>query len=694
MIGVHVNMAGLAFRECKNAFKGKAKKLVVGTIALIPLLYGALYLWAFTDPYKTLDAVPVAVVIEDRGAMINGEMRNVGQEVKNRLKEMGSGKEGFQWNFVSRAQAGKGLEDGRYFMTATIPASFSECIASAEYDTPRRATMHVSYDRASNMLASQIGETAFHAIRSEISEAIAEEYWEHTFAKINAASDRLGEAANGADKLSEGSQSLQKGSGDLAAGSHRLSDAMHKLRGGLADLETGSNALSQGNIRTEEGAGKLARKMGDLNAGIKQLHEGSRAVSSGADRLYTGTRKLSAAGEELKKRVKESSDATGRDIIKLFIRAQNPGVTKDDVLENLEKIAVGLEHESHLLNSKLTLLAGGADSLSAGSLQMKNGADTLEKGLSAAADGSASLAAGSGKLAESLGDVSRGSAKLSRGIYDASRGAEKTADGSASLAAGAGELYSHTPELSEGAAKLHQGLSEAQEKGRIRNTAEKSRMMSAPVALDENNYSRVKNYGTGFAPYFISIGLWVGALIATFTLRVMNRRALLCGMNPIKSTFISFVPFAVMGVVQSVVLMGVIHGLLRLQINNVPAFYAVGIFTALAFMAIIQMIMSVFGIPGKLVAIILLMLQITGSAGTFPIQMTPGFFRAVHPFLPMTYSVMGLRQAMAGTGSGFVPAAIGFLVVFALIAFILSTLAALRKQNVNMTDLHPVITLE
>lgn len=649
---MHVNMAGLAFRECKNAFKGKAKKLVVGTIALIPLLYGALYLWAFTDPYKTLDAVPVAVVIEDRGAMINGEMRNVGQEVKNRLKEMGSGKEGFQWNFVSRAQAGKGLEDGRYFMTATIPASFSECIASAEYDTPRRATMHVSYDRASNMLASQIGETAFHAIRSEISEAIAEEYWEHTFAKINAASDRLGEAANGAEKLSEGSQSLQKGSGDLAAGSHRLSDAMHKLRGGLADLETGSNALSQGNIRTEEGAGKLARKMGDLNAGIKQLHEGSRAVSSGADRLYTGTRKLSAAGEELKKRVKESSDATGRDIIKLFIRAQNPGVTKDDVLENLEKIAAGLEHESHLLNSKLTLLAGGADSLSAGSLQMKNGADTLEKGLSAAADGSASLAAG------------------------------------------AGELSSHTPELSEGAAKLHHGLSEAQEKGRISNTAEKSRMMSAPVALDENNYSRVKNYGTGFAPYFISIGLWVGALIATFTLRVMNRRALLCGMNPIKSTFISFVPFAVMGVVQSVVLMGVIHGLLRLQINNVPAFYAVGIFTALAFMAIIQMIMSVFGIPGKLVAIILLMLQITGSAGTFPIQMTPGFFRAVHPFLPMTYSVMGLRQAMAGTGGGFVPAAIGFLVVFALIAFILSTLAALRKQNVKMTDLHPVITLE
>ena len=178
---MRVNTIVLAFRELNNAIKGKARKLVIGTVALIPLLYGSLYLWAFTNPYKTLDTVPVAVVVEDNGAMINGKMRNVGDEIKNRLKNQKDGSEGFQWNFVNSAKANKGLKNGDYFMVATIPSSFSKCIASAEYDSPTKAKLHVKYDQASNMLASQIGKTAFRTMRSEISEAIVQEYWEHMF---------------------------------------------------------------------------------------------------------------------------------------------------------------------------------------------------------------------------------------------------------------------------------------------------------------------------------------------------------------------------------------------------------------------------------------------------------------------------------------------------------------------------------
>lgn len=168
---MHVSTIALAFREINNTMKGKARKLVIGTVALIPLLYGSLYLWAFTNPYKTLDTVPVAVVVEDNGAMINGKMRNIGNEIKTRLKNQKDGSEGFQWNFVNSAEANKGLKNGNYFMVATIPASFSKCIASAQYDTPTKAKLHVKYDQASNMLASQIGKTAFRTMRTEISEA-------------------------------------------------------------------------------------------------------------------------------------------------------------------------------------------------------------------------------------------------------------------------------------------------------------------------------------------------------------------------------------------------------------------------------------------------------------------------------------------------------------------------------------------
>ncbi|UQA89688.1 YhgE/Pip domain-containing protein [Gardnerella vaginalis] len=691
---MRVNTIVLAFRELNNAIKGKARKLVIGTVALIPLLYGSLYLWAFTNPYKTLDTVPVAVVVEDNGAIINGKMRNVGNEIKNRLKNQKDGSEGFQWNFVNSAKANKGLKNGDYFMVATIPASFSKCIASAQYDTPTKAKLHVKYDQASNMLASQIGKTAFRTIRSEISEAIAQEYWEHMFAKVNSASDSLGAAANGAGALHEGSKSLQGGINKLADGSNKLSASLRKLQGGLGELQKGANTLTEANARSKEGAQYLAQKTQDLANGAQQLSEGTQRLSAATDEFYEGAQKLAASSNELEEHVKAGNAETKTKLAGLLMQAQNPAVTKEDVLANLQSLAEGLGENSNLLETNLSALSAGADKLSDGSLQIKGGADAISQGFEAVNTGSNKLAAGANSLAEGLAQVSNGSEKLNNGVNAAAQGSAKIVNGSDQLNSGAKKLSDNTPKLVEGAKKLHDGLKDAQKSGKINNIKQKSKMMSAPVALKEHDYSHVENYGTGFAPYFISIGLWVGALMATFVLRVMDRRAILNGMNPLKSALISFTPFVIMGVVQAVILMGVVHGALKLQIDNVAAFYALGIIASIIFMAIMQMIMAVFKIPGRIVAIVLLMLQITSSAGTFPVQMTPSFFRAVHPYLPMTYSILGLRQAMAGRNSGAIASSIGILVIFGIIAIAITSIAFRMKRTVKMFDLHPVITLD
>lgn len=691
---MRVNTIVLAFRELNNAIKGKARKLVIGTVALIPLLYGSLYLWAFTNPYKTLDTVPVAVVVEDSGAIINGKMRNVGNEIKNRLKNQKDGSEGFQWNFVDSAKANKGIKNGDYFMVATIPASFSKCIASAQYDTPTKAKLHVKYDQASNMLASQIGKTAFRTIRSEISEAIAQEYWEHMFAKVNSASDSLGAAANGAGALHEGSKSLQGGINKLADGSNKLSASLRKLQGGLGELQKGANTLTEANARSKEGAQYLAQKTQDLANGAQQLSEGTQRLSAATDEFYEGAQKLAASSNELEEHVKAGNAETKTKLAGLLMQAQNPAVTKEDVLANLQSLAEGLGENSNLLETNLSALSAGADKLSDGSLQIKGGADAISQGFEAVNTGSNKLAAGANSLAEGLAQVSNGSEKLNNGVNAAAQGSAKIVNGSDQLNSGAKKLSDNTPKLVEGAKKLHDGLKDAQKSGKINNIKQKSKMMSAPVALKEHDYSHVENYGTGFAPYFISIGLWVGALMATFVLRVMDRRAILNGMNPLKSALISFTPFVIMGVVQAVILMGVVHGALKLQIDNVGAFYALGIIASIVFMAIMQMIMVVFKIPGRIVAIVLLMLQITSSAGTFPVQMTPSFFRAVHPYLPMTYSILGLRQAMAGRNSGAIASSIGILVIFGIIAIAITSIVDCVKRTVTMFDLHPVITLE
>lgn len=691
---MRVNTIVLAFRELNNAIKGKARKLVIGTVALIPLLYGSLYLWAFTNPYKTLDTVPVAVVVEDSGAIINGKMRNIGNEIKTRLRNQKDGSEGFQWNFVDSAKANKGIKNGDYFMVATIPASFSKCIASAQYDTPTKAKLHVKYDQASNMLASQIGKTAFRTIRSEISEAIAQEYWEHMFAKVNSASDSLGAAANGAGALHEGSKSLQGGINKLADGSNKLSASLRKLQGGLGELQKGANTLTEANARSKEGAQYLAQKTQDLANGAQQLSEGTQRLSAATDEFYEGAQKLAASSNELEEHVKAGNAETKTKLAGLLMQAQNPAVTKEDVLANLQSLAEGLGENSNLLETNLSALSAGADKLSDGSLQIKGGADAISQGFEAVNTGSNKLAAGANSLAEGLAQVSNGSEKLNNGVNAAAQGSAKIVNGSDQLNSGAKKLSDNTPKLVEGAKKLHDGLKDAQKSGKINNIKQKSKMMSAPVALKEHDYSHVENYGTGFAPYFISIGLWVGALMATFVLRVMDRRAILNGMNPLKSALISFTPFVIMGVVQAVILMGVVHGALKLQIDNVAAFYALGIIASIVFMAIMQMIMVVFKIPGRIVAIVLLMLQITSSAGTFPVQMTPSFFRAVHPYLPMTYSIMGLRQAMSGKNSGEIVSGIGMLVLFGVIAIAITSIAFRMKRTVKMFDLHPVITLD
>lgn len=691
---MHVNTIALAFREINNTLKGKARKLVIGTVALIPLLYGSLYLWAFTNPYKTLDTVPVAVVVEDNGAMINGKMRNIGNEIKTRLKNQKDGGEGFQWNFVNSAEANKGLKNGNYFMVATIPASFSKCIASAQYDTPTKAKLHVKYDQASNMLASQIGKTAFRTMRTEISEAIAQEYWEHMFAKVNSASDSLGAAADGAGALHEGSKSLQGGINKLADGSNKLSQSLQKLQGGLGELQKGANTLTEANARSKEGAQYLAQKTQDLANGAQQLSEGTQRLSAATSEFYEGAQKLAASSNELEEHVKAGNAETKAQITGLLMQAKNPAVTKEDVLANLQSLAEGLGENSNLLETNLSALSAGADRLSAGSLQIKGGADALMQGMEKVNVGSNQLAGGANTLADGLTQVSNGSEKLNSGVNEAAQGSAKIVNGSNQLNSGAKKLSDNTPKLVDGTKKLHDGLKDAQKSGKVNGIVQKSKMMSAPVSLEEHEYSHVENYGTGFAPYFISIALWVGALMATFVLRVMDRRAILNGMNPLKSALISLTPFVIMGVVQAVILMGVVHLVLKLQIDNVLAFYGLGIIASIMFMAIMQMIMVVFRIPGRIVAIVLLMLQITSSAGTFPVQMTPAFFRAVHPYLPMTYSIMGLRQAMSGKNSGEIVSGIGMLVLFGVIAIAITSIAFRMKRTVKMFDLHPVITLE
>jgi putative membrane protein len=181
--------------------------------------------------------------------------------------------------------------------------------------------------------------------------------------------------------------------------------------------------------------------------------------------------------------------------------------------------------------------------------------------------------------------------------------------------------------------------------------------------------------------------------VASFAIRPLNTRLVASGVNPVIAAFSSFLPMAAFAMVQALLLILVLQFGLQLQIDSVAQFYAFGLLAAVVFAAIIQLLMAAFGFSGRFIAIILLMLQLTSSAGTFPIETAPLFFQIVHPLMPMTYVVDGMRQLTTGVGFDIALQSAAVLLVFGLAALALTSFVAWRKRMVKMEDLYPLITI-
>lgn len=278
-----LRFAGL---EWKNITASKVMWVVIAAIAIMPLLYGALYLAAFQDPYARLNTVPVAVVNEDEGAVISGENRKLGDDVVDELKKTD---DGLQWNFVSAEEAQRGLEDGTYFMSCTIPADFSESVASVDGDSPRKAQLKIEYNQSENMLASQIGETVWKEVRQRVSDSVANEYWTTVLDRVADSGKDIQSAADGAGTLEDGLKTAQDGSKTITTNLSALKD-------GALSLESGLVTLAGGALSLDEGTKSLVSGADQLQSGADRLASGADTVSAGASKLEKGGTGVVAAG--------------------------------------------------------------------------------------------------------------------------------------------------------------------------------------------------------------------------------------------------------------------------------------------------------------------------------------------------------------------------------------------------------------
>ncbi|HET6352150.1 MAG TPA: YhgE/Pip family protein, partial [Coriobacteriia bacterium] len=281
----------------------------------------------------------------------------------------------------------------------------------------------------------------------------------------------------------------------------------------------------------------------------------------------------------------------------------------------------------------------------------------------ALAAGSTSLAKGAKKLHAGAKEAASGATRLSSGV-------SRVADGSRALAHGLDPAVEGSEELASG---LTAGVDEMPTYSKASRTRHAS-MMSDPVQLESTAINAVPNYGTGFAPYFLPISLWVGSLVTfLFVAPLPQRRD---SESPLRQAFSGWLAGSLIGIVQAALLVLVVVRALGLSAVHSGWVWALLLLTAVVFAAIQQMLAASLGPAGKFLAIVLLVLQLTSASGTFPIEMQPAFFQAIHPFLPMTYVVSGLRLAISGGAVGAFGADIVSLLTFGVIALVTTAFVA------------------
>lgn len=503
----------------------------------------------------------------------------------------------------------------------------------------------------------------------------------------------LGQMKQGQSELLEGAKKSQAGAAGLSDGLDQSLAGMHGMiaqlpqapnsgsgvpaseqTGRLADLKEGAAATTKKSAEVSTGLSEAIKHMDkviaatddpDTKAEMAELQEQMVQLQSVSSGVNQGVENLANdASQAVSESAQQLSGSAGQ-----LQEAQN------ELFEGFKQLAAAQEQ-----------LAAGAEELEEGQGQLVAGLTTFgdkiaeaQKGLNALTEGGNSLSSGLNQLARGSGQLKDGTSKLADGSQELTSGTFQLSDGSVNLAEGMDKLKDGSNELSNGMNELSNGSKElsaklkdgANEAGDVKANDDVYDMFAKPVDVKEARLNEVPNYGTALAPYFLSLSLYVGALVLTiiFPLR-----------NPAISPNSGFSWFAsklgvmlTVGVFQALFVDFALMQWLDLEVKSVPYLILLSIITSWTHLAIIQFLATAFDNPGRFVAILILIMQLTSSGGTFPIELSPKIFQQLNQYLPMTYSIAGFRSVISTGNYELLWHNIGTISIF-FVAFLLATL--------------------
>lgn len=690
------NIFKIYFDDLKRIFTNYAALIVMIALCVLPSLYAWFNIKASWDPYgqEATSQIKIGVVNNDQGANLNGEFVNIGDQIIDELKSndlMG-------WQFISEEEAETALEEGEYYATLTIPEEFSSDITSLITSDVKKGEIIYKVNEKINAIAPKLTSKGATGVQENVNKTIIEtvsgilletgeslgiEIQETVLPKLSNVASQLTELTTKFDPINSTVDLAYDGGGKLKELISSIQADLPVIQNTLTSAQNMTSSL-ESFIQTSQN--NIENLLPTIKTDIELLHSISgemvKYVDAITGAIESGSAEAPAMLENLISKVDSGKGLVDSLISVLESFSKFPiGNKLNPIIEQLQ----GVSNELTQVNQFLQTLHENVMNNGQPDLNTLNNIRTVLQNVESI---TGQLAQNfDSQIASSITIILTSAFETAQNVLAVLKEAESKLPQVSDLLSVAFEasdkgiegleyVREKLPEAENLVIELRNKINEIDNNQDLKevldllqtSVTERQNFMKNPVDLVEETIFPMHNYGTAMTPFYSVLALWVGMTLLVSMLSVHAHG----NYRPIEVYFGKYLLFGTIGFIQAlIVALGDLY-LLKIYCLNPGLFVGGMLFASVTFAFIVYSLVSVFGNVGKVVSIILLVLQVAGSGGTFPIQLTPKFFQIINPFLPFTYAISFAREAIGGVVENVLIQDVFALMFYITIAILIS----------------------
>ncbi|MGI6878511.1 YhgE/Pip family protein [Microbacterium sp. gxy059] len=691
----------------------KAWIIVIGVL-ITPALYAWFNISAFWDPYSNTENVSVAVANLDEGATsdLTGAV-NIGDQVEEQLR----GNDDLGWDFMTDEEALEAVQRGDAYAAIVIPAGFSEDLLSITTGDFTQPALQYYVNEKSSAIAPKITDVGATELDRQITSAFAEEVASAASEAVRDAGDDAQQrllnaqdrALNTFDSTAQRLASVRESIDDLQQGIDSSRESLSSTRRTLGDIDATLGDVQQAIDETQGIIAEARTQVIDFTdaataaylQGTTRLADASSSANTSVTQL---TQSLDAAGVRVEAAIEdlqgvlESNEAAIAELRTVLDDAD----LDPDTAERLSGVIEALEErnaaDQQLLSELSQLSSSAAETVQA----LQTAADAVDGAMqdtqSAAVDLRVALTENLPALNSAMSQLSESAGEFSAAVGSQRRVLAQAGElllgvdaqlASTSVALGSFDDDIANIESSVQTARTDvEALVAASELGALSTLTgldpdDIAQFIASPVEVDEQILFPVSSYGSAMAALFTNLSLWIGSFVLMVIFKIEVDTEGVEGVSVREAYLGRFGLFAMLAVAQALIV-SIGNLIIGVQTASAVAFVGTAVLIGLAYVSIIYALCVAFGHVGRGLCILLVIMQIPGASGLYPIEMMPDFFRAIYPLLPFSYGIDAMRETIAGFYGNHYWRFMGALAVFVALAFLLGLVLRRRLANLHV----------